>query len=171
MKELCSERGVTLAEVIIYIAGSLFLFAGLNALLTLTLHSWHDSSHQTEAQQTARMALDSMVRELRQAVSLEYDEGNCHQIVYVEPVEGSKVCFYESSGFLYRRKNSLAPQPVAGAAKYHKVKDVTFTLSHDSQAVDIELTVLWHDWNGAERTERLKTTVYCVNCPPKNEST
>ncbi|MCE5285860.1 MAG: prepilin-type N-terminal cleavage/methylation domain-containing protein [Pelosinus sp.] len=165
--ERWSVRGVTLIEVLVYIVLSTVILAGISNLFAGSLHIWYNSSRQTEAQQAARMALDSMVRELRQAVRLEYDENKPHEITYIEPLEHKKVRFYEYAGFLYRDSGS-SPQPVAGVERELRISCLNFCMTPDFMAVDIEIAVAWHAWNRAEQAEFLKTTVYCVNCQPEN---
>lgn len=162
MRLLVTESGVMLAEILVYMAVAAFLFAGVSGIFSSSLHSWQEGSRQAEVQQVARMALDSMVRELRQAVRLQYDQNKPHEITYIEPTKHEKIRFYEASGFLYRDSGS-SPQPIAGVANQLSVKSVNFAVSSDFQVVDIELIVSWHMWNGIEKLECLKTTVYCVN--------
>jgi Tfp pilus assembly protein PilV len=115
MWQLGTKSGVTLTEVLIYMALSAIIFIAISHIFIFSLHAWQSGSRRIEAQQAARMALDSMVRELREAVSLEYDPQKPHEITYIEPIMQKKVRFYEFSGFLYR-DSDLVPQPVAGIA-------------------------------------------------------
>lgn len=163
MRRIDSERGWTLAEVIVYLALAVLLLAAISHIFTYSLSSWVDDSRQAEAQAASRMALDAMVRELRQAAKLEYDREKPSEIVYVDKDSRKRVRFYHSSGVLYR-DSDLIPQPVAGVPDTLRVKNISFSVLPDLSVVDIELTVSWYGWNRTEKIVCLKTTVYCVNC-------
>lgn len=159
-----SESGWTLVEVIIFLVVAVFLLIVIGKVFTVSLHSWQLGSRQAEAQQTARMALDTMVRELRGAVKIEA-HNTPDELFFIEPAQHTRVSFYKHAGILYRK--SSVPQPIAGVTNQLFVTGLIFCVSPDGKAVDIELTVAWRDWCGAEKLENVKTTVYCVNSMPE----
>jgi hypothetical protein len=111
------------------------------------------------------MALDAMVRDLRVAAWIEASDTK-DEISFIEPAEHKRVSFYKHAGILYRDRS--IPQPVAGVRNQLTVTNLSFSVSHNSQVVDIEITIAWRGWNGEENTESAKTTVYCVNSRPEN---
>ena len=61
------EGGFTLAELLVACAVTGFVMAGLLIMLQTGQQSYLVGAHQVEAQQTVRVALDEMIRELRNA--------------------------------------------------------------------------------------------------------
>lgn len=64
------QLGFTLAELTVALALTAILLAALLSLLSTSLNSWQAGSTRTELQQTARYAVDMMVRELQYANSI-----------------------------------------------------------------------------------------------------
>lgn len=59
------QKGVTLLELVVGLMVMVLLLAGTYRLLDAALSAWRAGSSRSEVQQTARFALDSMVRNLR----------------------------------------------------------------------------------------------------------
>lgn len=62
-----TQQGFTLVELVIGMLLTVLLLAGIGSLLSVTVQSWMSGSSRTEVRQTARYAMDMMVRELRYA--------------------------------------------------------------------------------------------------------
>src|SRR2546429_3421053 len=67
LDHLKTERGFTLAELLVVCLVIAFVMAGLLIMLQTGAQSYLVGSNQVEAQQTARMALAQMVQEIRNA--------------------------------------------------------------------------------------------------------
>jgi type II secretory pathway pseudopilin PulG len=59
------QSGVSLVELVVGLMLMALLLAGTSRLLDASLSAWRAGSSRSEVQQTARFALDSMVRSLR----------------------------------------------------------------------------------------------------------
>ncbi|MDI6799084.1 MAG: prepilin-type N-terminal cleavage/methylation domain-containing protein [Actinomycetota bacterium] len=68
-----SERGFTLAEVMVYSFLLVLILAGLYTLLGGALRSWQAEDDLVEVQQNARLAVDRVVSEIRGAKSVVDD--------------------------------------------------------------------------------------------------
>lgn len=64
-----SERGFTLAEILISVAIATFIFIAIYAVLNIANISWFTDMGMLDLQQEARRAMDGMTREIRQSSS------------------------------------------------------------------------------------------------------
>jgi len=69
------QSGFTLIELLIGMALTSLLMAVLISFLFVSLKAWHFGSTQSTLQQTARISLDTMVRELRYAKTIQSPNG------------------------------------------------------------------------------------------------
>jgi len=67
---LVSERGFTLLELMIGMTCTIILLSGMLSLLSTSLTIWTVEKSRTSMQQTARIAVDKVMRELRYAKAL-----------------------------------------------------------------------------------------------------
>ncbi len=72
----CFQSGFTLVELLIGIALSSLLMAVIFSFLFVSLKAWNTGSIRSELQQTARISLDTMVRELRYAKVIQLPSAN-----------------------------------------------------------------------------------------------
>lgn len=132
---------------------TVLLLAGVFSLLSVSVRSWRAGSGRTELQQTARYAMDSMIRDLR--FGSNYTLENDMSITYINQKEddttkGNTFRYYVDSGshILYRQNVTTGtPQPVTGdnVANSNTILvnaggQVLFALS-DANTVVITLTV------------------------------
>jgi len=69
---LTAQDGLTLVEVLISITLMLTLLTGISDLFSGSLRLWIFSRNQENIQQTARLAMDSMAREIRYAKQITF---------------------------------------------------------------------------------------------------
>lgn len=70
------QSGFTLVELLVGMALSSLLIGVLFSFLFVSLKAWHFGSIQSALQQTARISLDTMVRELRYAKTIQSPSGD-----------------------------------------------------------------------------------------------
>jgi len=92
-----AEPGLTLVELLIAFGMLGFVLAAIYSFYLSGLSGWHRSVEKMECQQTARIAMDKMIRELRFAHVIKFNaEGRCHsesahEFNFNEPYE--VICF------------------------------------------------------------------------------
>ena len=69
-KYFATERGVTLIELMIGMTLTIILLAGMLSMLGTSLTIWKTEKSRTSMQQTARIAVDKVVRDMRYAKEL-----------------------------------------------------------------------------------------------------
>lgn len=79
-KYLRSERGFTLIELIIYMTVTVILLSGMLSLFSAALTIWTVEKSRTSMQQTARIAVDKVMRELRYAKELSLNSAHSLRI-------------------------------------------------------------------------------------------
>lgn len=121
-KFYCNQQGFTLAELIISMSLSVLLLAGIGSLLSVNIQSWLSGSSRTEVQQTARYAMDMMVRELRYAKNFTSESAysNKHSILFEDistPTPKKYRYFLDTTNHILYRKPVIpdgSQQPVTG---------------------------------------------------------
>jgi len=66
-KHLTAEQGFTLIELMIYMTLTVILLSGMLSVFSVSLKIWTVEKSRTSLQQTARMATDQVIREIRYA--------------------------------------------------------------------------------------------------------
>lgn len=77
-KHLTAQHGVTLIELIIGMTLAIILLSGMLSLFSTQLTSWAIEKNRTGLQQTARIAVDKMMREIRYAQDMSLN--NTHSL-------------------------------------------------------------------------------------------
>ena len=111
-----NQQGFTLAELIIGMSLTVLLLTGIGTLLSVNVQSWLTGSSRTEVQQTARYAMDMMVRELRYAKTFT---GSSHSLSFIDakpPNNQYRYYLNTTNHILYREPISPTgtAQPVTG---------------------------------------------------------
>lgn len=112
-KSTPKQAGFTLVEVMIWLTVTGLLFAGLVPLFSTSIVSWHRSSSQNEVQQTARFAIDSMVRDLKFGSSIL--KVNDNELSFIDSQgRQSGYRLNTTNHILYNLLSNNNPQPVTG---------------------------------------------------------
>lgn len=86
-RRLRCERGLTLVELLMTFAMLGFVIAALYSFYLAGVNSWNRAGVRLEQQQTARIALDQIIGELRYASEVEIRSGNPEMIYFRKPVD------------------------------------------------------------------------------------
>lgn len=114
------QHGFTLTELVIGIALSVVLLSAMVPLLTTNIGAWIAGSSRSEVQQTARYAVDSMVRELRYSRNFQIETTflNGQSITFVNLDTNNLNRYYLSNvnHLIYRQAITTGgyPQPLTG---------------------------------------------------------
>jgi len=93
-----SENGLTLIELIVMFSVLGFIIAALYTFYFAGLNSWNRSNEHLEYQQTARIAMDKMIRELRFAHEVSYSLGESAPSNNADPANTSSEIFFRLHG-------------------------------------------------------------------------
>lgn len=123
MPRLSRESGFTLVEITIGLLLASLLAAGVFGILSVSLESRIRGDRSTELQQSARYAMDLMVREIQYAYEITTVSGD--EITFKTQQFGNKIITYSrtrttdaSPWILRRRQHDLSgSQPVTGEGK------------------------------------------------------
>ena len=92
MSHPINEKGFTLIELIVTLALLGFIISALFTIYVKGLTSWQKSTNQMEYQQTARIAVDKIVNELRYAYELEI--GPEPETIYFKTMRNGHLTLY-----------------------------------------------------------------------------
>lgn len=143
------QRGFTLAEVTVALALSAILLAVLVPFCTTALKAAAQEQRRLEAQQSARFALEAILREVRYAISLESAKSNDHELVFVNQ-QGDEVHFDAAA---FRNSN-----PLVDTNKY----DVTASYQYLSGFKGVTVTVTVTDKADRQASVSLTGTAVCL---------
>ncbi len=107
------QAGFTLIEAMIWLTVTGLILAALVPLFSASIVSWHKSSNQSEVQQTARLAIDSMVRDLK--FSRDIVKKNDNELSFIDS-QGRQSGYRLNTNIhiLYNLLSNDNPQPVTG---------------------------------------------------------
>jgi prepilin-type N-terminal cleavage/methylation domain-containing protein len=114
-----AQDGFTLAEMLVVLAITAIVLAGITQLLTSALTSQKDQTNRTQAQQEARLGLDKLRREIRCASALTTPSGYPASAITITlgsycPTAGGAAA---TVTWCTKDKNGTTP-PAAGAQPY-----------------------------------------------------
>lgn len=112
-KSTPEQAGFTLVEIMIWLTATGLLLAALVPLFSTSIVLWHRSSSQSEVQQTAHFAVDSMVRELKFGSSIV--KVNDNELSFTDS-QGRRSGYQlnTTNHILYNLLSNNNPQPVTG---------------------------------------------------------
>ncbi len=87
------EKGLTLIELLVTLAITGFIITALYTFYLAGLSSWNRAVDQLEYQQTARIALDKIISELRYAQEFEIVQGSPQMLYFHTNHNGKKTLF------------------------------------------------------------------------------
>lgn len=170
---LTDSAGFTYIELIVGMSLTIMLLGAVFGLLSVSLTSWQVGSSRIDAQQTARIGLDAIVREIRyEAVSIQIPNDTPSASLLFVNRSGQTVEFFRNGNVLSRRLIiGGIPQPsnpIAGSGKGAAILDDPIFIPHDTTGTGmhqgkkfIEITIQVTGTNGSPFT--LSTTVIPVN--------
>lgn len=150
-----NQSGFTLVEIMIGLMLTLVLMSAVFGLLSSSVMSWTQGAAHNDLEQSARIAVDSMVRELRYARA-------------VTSVTSGSIAFVNSGGdnVAFRlgtstNRNMNTLHRLNNPMTENNVSSLTFE-QIGSRTVKISLTM--HDAPTGQ-TKTLRTAVTCMNVP------
>lgn len=128
-----NQNGFTLVELVIAMALTVILLSAVVSLLATSLKAWQTDSRKVEIQQTARIGLDAISRELKYAQSITLDADKHGVTVEKKKTTGDtqSIHIYSDAAGVLRRENVTdggGAQPLTGG---NNVK-ITATFAMDS---------------------------------------
>jgi len=145
------QAGVTLIEVMVSLILTVVLLSALVPLFASSIDSWQRGYSRSEVQQTARVAVDSMVRDLRYGRNFSKISDN--EIAFTDSHgRSSRYRLDTTSHILYNILSNGTPQPVTGV----NVKDSTNVLIYGNYGVAQAL----FDWPSAPSGDDRDRAVY-----------
>lgn len=112
------QSGFTLVELLVGMSLTVMLMTGLFSLLAASLGSWQQGRSRSEVQQHARFAVDSMVRDIHFANTINLNSNIQLTIATSKYVSsGEDIIIYALNTVdnqLTRKVNNGSPQPVTG---------------------------------------------------------
>jgi type II secretory pathway pseudopilin PulG len=142
-------KGFIYVELIIGMALTVLLMGAAFDLFAVSLAAWKAGSVKVEVQETARVALDAMVREIRyDALQIANPADNRESNVLAIQVEAednparrNTITFYrDAANVLYRRLDKWDGSATAFPITEKTVTALAFTVTHP-RLVEISLTV------------------------------
>jgi prepilin-type N-terminal cleavage/methylation domain-containing protein len=163
-----ARDGFTLVELLIGLMLTAILFQALLPLLSTSLLSWRNSVSRISTHQTARMAMESMTRELRfaSAISAPLPDQRASRIRFLKPDDTGKIQTLifqlgSSSGqntqTLYRIHPPGQPNPLT--------ENVISELSFQFQPPRLVVVSLTVTDSGTKVSDTIATSITCVNVP------
>lgn len=130
-----TEKGFTLAEILVSVAIVLFVFLGVYEVLNVGNISWFTDMGMLDLQQEARLAMDGITREIRQSSPYDVSITNGGQKVefYIPDVSNSISYFIQNSQLV--REHPIGTEKVLSG----DLTSLDFSLASDT--VTIQLTV------------------------------
>lgn len=83
MKSVTLQRGFMLIELMICITLAILLLSGMFRLFSTNLTIWTKENHHSAIEQTARIAIDKIMREIRYARSIRLNDTNSLTIIKI----------------------------------------------------------------------------------------
>jgi prepilin-type N-terminal cleavage/methylation domain-containing protein len=153
MKKEANQRGFTLIELMISLALTVMLLYGVSGILASSLQLWKFNGGKMEIQQTARYAVDCIVRDLQYAWKIDIISPTSLTLKTNQYGEKTKTITYtlDTSGPSYKlRRNQgdgSGAQPVTGdniinaSISNLKLTSLATNQSGETKTVGIRLTV------------------------------
>ncbi len=153
MKKEANQHGFTLIELMISLALTVMLLYGISGILASSLHLWRFNSGKIEIQQTARYAVDCIVRDLQYAWKIDIISPTSLTLKTNQYGEQTKTITYtlDTNGPSYKlRRNQgdgSGAQPVTGdniinaSISNLKLTSLATNQSGETKTVGIRLTV------------------------------
>jgi len=143
-----NRKGFSLIEMMVALGILSLIIIGLVTFFSGGTRAWVTGQYQLEAQRNARLAMDRMVKEIREADSIN-DSSTLNKISFHTPFDGDIIYNYNSGDkAIYRQKNGnssiLIDNVLVFEAIYWNRSEVEKTPSSESDEISklhIELKV------------------------------
>jgi len=100
-----NQKGFSLIEMMVALGIFSLIIIGLVTFFSGGTRSWVTGQHQLEAQRNARLSMDRMVREIREAAYIE-DTSTANDIDFYTPFHGN-ISYFLSGNDLKRGSNTM----------------------------------------------------------------
>jgi len=151
MKIISNQKGFTLGELLIVTAMIGFVMAGTFVALQQGQNAFQYSTGRVEVQQTARMAVDRMIHDLRTGSTVTASAATSVTFNYIDDTGATVTVQYSLNGTNLQRNQTnpvpAAPQPetlIGGvnalALTYYDSNNVATTTAANVRVVDIKVT-------------------------------
>ena len=160
MNRLARQDGSTLIELMIGLTLTVLLLSAVFTLLSTSLLSWSQGSSKMEVQQTARFAVDSIVRDLKFASSITINSSTMLTLV-TSQYTSTKTIVYTLDATTVNQK--LRREDRTGGSGAQPVTGDTFM---NASVSNLSFTPLATNQAGVVRTVGIVLT---VNDPVKNQ--
>jgi len=165
---LSCQRGVTLIEVVVGMVLMVILLSGMARLFSGSLLIWTAEKNRTSMEQTARIAVDDIVREIRYAQRISL---NSSQSLTIEKVNGEINTFQLGGGLhastLYMIIDKRGASPVGGVSASPITENIVTTLSFtpypDSTTIQAIIITLEVTDQRTGKIQRIHTAGYPWN--------
>jgi prepilin-type N-terminal cleavage/methylation domain-containing protein len=156
MNTLRNQRGFTLAELLVVVAILALVLAGTLVALQQGQNAYQYGSGRVEVQQSARMAVDRMVRDLRTGTVVTASTATSVGFQYIDDTGATVTVTYSLTGTNLQR-NQTNPVPAAAqpetlignvnalALTYYDVNNAVTATPANVRVVDIKLTTQPND--------------------------
>lgn len=151
MRTLGSQRGFTLVELVIAVAIVGLVLSGTLIALQQGENAYQFGSGRVEVQQSARMAVDRMIRDLRTGSTVTTSTATSVTFQYIDDTGATVTVAYSLTGANLQR-NQISPAPgvaqpetlignvSAFSLTYYDGNNIATTTPANVRAVDIKLT-------------------------------
>ncbi|MDO8748169.1 MAG: hypothetical protein Q7J72_03510 [Candidatus Omnitrophota bacterium] len=133
-----SLTGFTFAETMVSVLIFSILAMAILSVLTIGQKAWHSDVGKVELQQQARLAMDGMIREVRESssagITQPADGGNSAQLDFTTVEAGGTISYYLESNQLIREYPAGTEKILSG-----DVETVNFSLSGDVLIIQLDL--------------------------------
>lgn len=154
------EHGATLVELIVVMLITASLLAAITGVLFSSLQAWTIGRSRTELQQTARIAVDMMVRELRYAQAVNLNSNRSLTLILPRRDGATDVItYYQDDNGILRRNHGGGDQPVTGGNRVKVAVDFSWA---DASWRTITIVLTTTD-DQTKQNYQLQTAVLSLN--------
>lgn len=165
-----NQNGFTLAELLVYLMLAAVLFAGLTPVLSSSVQAWSVANRTVDAQQSARVVVGAISRELQFADSIVVptDGQTANHLVFTLDEDHVPTTPSVSIGFQLGKTDGGNPNTVyriknAGVTPLTENLVSSLTFSRNGRKVDITVQMMDRATKAVLFTA--KTTTVCLNIP------
>lgn len=133
-KVIRHNHGGSLVEILVGMMITVVAIGSIVTLLSTSLAAWKAGNSRTDVQQTARFALDSIVRDVQFATTVTIVNSNQLRLQTTKYSDSTSTSltaieYIRDSGILYRKAGSAYRQPMTGGSSNSAVSITEFALS------------------------------------------
>lgn len=132
-----SEKGLTLIELLVTLAITGFIITALYTFYLAGLNSWNRAVDRLEYQQTARIALDKVISELRYAQEVEIVQSSPQMLYFYTKHNGKNTLFrfrLSSGQLLFEQRKDFDTHHATNVVALG-IKNLLFTIDDDENVL------------------------------------